>query len=97
MQQYDDGSRGPLGSLFSPFKYPGSYKIALQFLYAGADGYEDTRLDWNDKHFSDSLIWHLRPTDTSLQLSTRQHTLTESRSHSEKPAIASRPTCSAVQ
>lgn len=45
MQEYDDGSRGPLGSLFLPFKHPGSYGIAFQFLYAGADGYEDSCLD----------------------------------------------------
>ena len=38
MQEYDGGSRGPLGSLFLLFKHPGSYGIAFQLLNAAANG-----------------------------------------------------------
>lgn len=37
MQEYNDGSRGPLGSLFLLFKHPGSYENAFKFLYEAAD------------------------------------------------------------
>ena len=94
MQQYDGGSRGPLGSLFLLFKNPGSYGNDFHLLYAAAYQYQDTGLAWNNRHFSDYLIWHFRSTDTSIAYTPIQSDRYSS--HSEKPAVSSYSTCSAI-
>ena len=87
MQEYAGGRRGPLGSLFLPFKHPGSYGIAFQLPYAAADGSQDTCLAWNDRHLSDYLTWHLCSTDTSIAYTLIQPN--RSSSHSEKSEVSS--------
>lgn len=87
MQQYDGGSRGPLGSLFLLFKNPGSYGIDLHLLYAAANRFQDTCLAWNNRHFSDYLIRHFCSTDTSTAYTSIQSD--RSRNYSKKSAVSS--------
>ena len=87
MQQYDGGSRGPLGSLFLLVKNPGSYGIEFHLLYAATNRFQDTCLAWNNRHFSDYLVWHFCSTDTSTAYTSIQSD--RSSNYSEKSAVSS--------